>query len=98
MTTVKASSKGEFLLPKEVLDAHGIPEGAEVEVSGGQKQIVLRLVEKAGEADPKSEQKLSVKEFLARRIRYDGPDITDDMIDEAILEEAKRRWNEKNSR
>ena len=93
MTTIKASPKGELLLPKEILDAHDIPEGAEVEVSGGRRQIVLSVVERK-----EREKSLSVEEFLARRPKYDGPPLTQDLIDKAILDEAARRWHEKNSR
>ena len=93
MTKVKMSKDGEFLLPKELMEAHGFVDGAEVEVSGGAKQIVLRLVER-----PAAEKTLTVAEFLARRPVYTGPPITQEMIDQSILEEAKRRWNEKNSR
>ena len=95
MTTIKASSKGELLLTKELLEAHGFSGGAEVEVSGGAKQIVLKLVE-AKQAEPT--KKLTIEEFLARRIRYTGPPLTDEMMSNAIVEEAKRRWDEENSR
>ncbi|CAN7263509.1 hypothetical protein [Rhizobium sp. LjRoot254] len=96
MTTIKATAKGELVLSKELLEAHGITGEAELEVSGGQKQIVLKLVDAQKAAEPK--KTLTVEEFLARRPKYDGPPLTDEMINEAISREAVRRWNEKNSR
>jgi hypothetical protein len=41
--------------------------------------------------------RLTMEEFLAKRIKYDGPPITDEMMWEAIEKEARRRWNAKNS-
>ncbi len=97
MTKVKVSPKGEFLLPKDIMEAHGFTDGAEVEVSGGQQQIVLKLVEQR-QASESGKEKLTVEEFLARRPKYDGPPITQELMDQAILDEAARRWHEKNSR
>lgn len=94
MTTVKANRQGDLVLSKELLDAHGIPEGAEVEVSGGRKEIVLRVVE-AGLPAPEQET-LTIEEFLARIPKYAGPPITQDMIDQAIAEGARERWNKAN--
>jgi hypothetical protein len=94
MTKVKVSPKDELLLPKSMMDAHGFTDGAEVEVSGDANQIVLRLVRGK---DQQSEKTLSVMEFLARRPIYKGPPVTQEMIDQAILDEAEHRWNEKNS-
>jgi len=96
MTTVKANRQGELVLSKELLEAHGIPEGAEVEITGGRKEIVLRPVE----ADhPAPEQgTLTIEEFLAKLPRIKGPPVTDEMIREAIDAEAIRKWDEENSR
>lgn len=96
MTKVKVSPKDEFLLPKAVMEAHGFADGAEVEVSGDGKQIVLKLVDM--QARETGKEKLTVNEFLARRPKYHGPPITQEMIDRAILDETARRWHEKNSR
>jgi bifunctional DNA-binding transcriptional regulator/antitoxin component of YhaV-PrlF toxin-antitoxin module len=91
MTTVKANRQGELVLSRELLEAHGIPEGAEVEISGGRKEIVLRLVE--SNAPSVAAQTLSVEEFLARIPKYSGPPITQEMIDQAIADGAKDRWD-----
>jgi AbrB family looped-hinge helix DNA binding protein len=93
MARTRMSSKGQIVLPKAVRDAHGFGEGTEFEVIDGGKEIVLKPVEKAAAG-----RKLTVEEFLAMRPVYHGPPITDEMIEQAILDEAARRWNEKNSR
>jgi hypothetical protein len=97
MTKVKVSPKDEFLLPKAVMDAHGFVDGAEVEVSGGANQIVLRVVEKAAKS-PDPGQTLTIEEFIERIPRYTGPPITDEAIDEAIAEGARQRWAKANRR
>lgn len=96
MTTIKIkmSKEGTIVLPKEVSDRRGYAAGTEFEVIDGGKDIVLKPVDDKATAPEKT---LTLEEFLARRIPYKGPDITDDMIDEAVLKEAERRWHEKNS-
>ena len=93
MARTRMSSKGQIVLPKAVRDAHGFREGTEFEVIDGGKEIVLKPVETT-----EVRRKLTVKEFLAMRPVYDGPPITEEMIEQAILDEAARRWHEKNSR
>lgn len=93
MTLVKASLKGEFLLPKEVLDAHGFADGAEIEVSGDLQQIVLKLAKKGDET---SERKLTMAEFIARIPKYEGPPVTQELIDQAVADGARERWNKAN--
>lgn len=95
MARTRMSDKGEIVLPQSVRDAHGFAAGAEFEVIAGDREITLRLIETAPETLRK---KLTVEEFVERIPRYDGPPITDAMIEEAVLREAKRRWDEKNSR
>jgi bifunctional DNA-binding transcriptional regulator/antitoxin component of YhaV-PrlF toxin-antitoxin module len=90
MAKVKISPDDVVALPKAVLEAHGIAEGDDVEVTGGRKEVRLTV------AEPK--RKLTVKEFLAMRPRYNGPPITDEMIRDAIDIEARRKWDEENSR
>jgi len=87
MATAKMSKTGAVILPKAVRDAHDLEPGAEFEVIDGGSDITLRLVEGLPEVPKK---KLTVEEFLAMRIPYSGPEITDEMINKAILEEANR--------
>jgi bifunctional DNA-binding transcriptional regulator/antitoxin component of YhaV-PrlF toxin-antitoxin module len=92
MAKVKISPDDVVALPRAVLEAHGIAEGDDVEVTGGRKEVRLTVASSATE--PK--RKLTVEEFLAMRPRYNGPPITDEMIEEAIAEEVRERWERKN--
>jgi antitoxin component of MazEF toxin-antitoxin module len=94
MAKVRISPDDVVALPKAVLEAHGIAEGDDVDVSGGRKEVRLTVASPA--ADP--QRKLTVEEFLAMRPRYKGPPITDEMIRDAIDTEARRKWDEENSR
>ena len=94
MARTRMSSKGQIVLPKAVRDAHGFGEGTEFEVIDGGKEIVLKPVEK-----PAAGRKLTVEEFLDGLPRLRLPvDITDDLIREAIDQEAKRKWDAENGR
>lgn len=96
MARVRISENGSVPLPQAVRDAHGWKPGAELEIVDGGRGVVLQPVE--AEQEVPARKKLTIEEFLAMRPRYEGPPITDEMIEQAVLEEAKRRWDEKNSR
>ena len=97
MARVRISENGSVPLPQAVRDAHGWKPGAELEIVDGGRGVVLQPVE-AEQEIPAKKKTLTIEEFLAMRPKYEGPPITDEMIEQAVLEEAKRRWNEKNSR
>jgi AbrB family looped-hinge helix DNA binding protein len=97
MATAKMSKSGAVILPKAVRDAHGLEAGAEFEVIDGGGEITLRLVEATSEM---SRKRLTIEEFLAMRVQYDGPPITDEMIHKAIdqvvtedWQRLERQWN-----
>ncbi|MBO9194637.1 AbrB/MazE/SpoVT family DNA-binding domain-containing protein [Rhizobium sp. 16-449-1b] len=96
MARVRISENGSVPLPQAVRDAHGWKPGAELEIVDGGRGVVLQPVE--AEQEVPAKKTLTIEEFLAMRPKYDGPPITDEMIEQAVLEEAKRRWDEKNSR
>jgi AbrB family looped-hinge helix DNA binding protein len=89
MATAKMSKTGAVILPKAVRDAHGLEAGAEFEVIDGGSDIMLRPV---GTISDAPEKKLTIEEFLAMRVQYDGPPITDEMIHEAIDQAAIEDW------
>jgi AbrB family looped-hinge helix DNA binding protein len=91
MTTTRLSSKGQLVLPKSVRDARGWEGGTVFDVIDGGKNAVT-LVKR--EADV-SERNLTLAEFRKLVPKYDGPPVTDRMINEAVLAEAKRRWHAK---
>jgi AbrB family looped-hinge helix DNA binding protein len=96
MARVRISENGSVPLPQAVRDAHGWKPGAELEIVDGGRGVVLQPVE--AEQEVPAKKKLTIEEFLAMRPKYEGPPITEEMIEQAVLEEAKRRWDEKNSR
>lgn len=96
MARVRISENGSVPLPQAVRDAHGWKPGAELEIVDGGRGVVLQPVE--AEQEVPAKKTLTIEEFLAMRPKYEGPPITDEMIEQAVLEEAKRRWDEKNSR
>jgi AbrB family looped-hinge helix DNA binding protein len=91
MTTTRLSSKGQLVLPKAVREAHGWHDGTVFDVIDGGKNAVT-LVKREPQA---SERNLTLTEFRKLIPKYDGPPVTDKMINEAVLAEAKRRWHAK---
>lgn len=65
---------------------------AEVEVSRSCDRLAIEPVPPAAPEAEREKKPLTAAEFLAKCIPYDGPPITDEMMEKAILEEAKRRW------
>jgi AbrB family looped-hinge helix DNA binding protein len=91
MATTRLSSKGQLVLPKSVRDARGWEGGTVFDViDGGRNAITLvkREPETAG-------RKMTLQELRKLALKYDGPPVTDKMINEAVLAEAKRRWHAK---
>jgi len=87
----KISDTGEVMLPKALRDAYGLKPGAEIDIADDGNRIVLtpEVVEK-----PRADQrKLTLEEFLAMRVQYDGPPVTDEMMHEAIEQAAIEDWN-----
>ncbi|MBB1250722.1 hypothetical protein [Rhizobium sp. G21] len=91
MAKVKISPDDVVALPRAVLEAHGIAEGDDVEVTGGRKEVRLRVAPTVAEP----QRKLTPDEFVAGLPRYKGPAITDALIEEAIAEEVRERWERK---
>ncbi|MBN9034446.1 MAG: AbrB/MazE/SpoVT family DNA-binding domain-containing protein [Rhizobiales bacterium] len=82
----KISSKGQLVLPKAVRDAHGLAPGSEVDIESTGDAIVLRPRHR------KARRTYTVDE-VAGFLKYDGPPVTLEDMERAILEEAKRKWN-----
>ena len=92
--TTKVSSRGQVVLPASVRAAKNWGPGTELTVVERGDEVVLRKRSKREEKYPP----ITIDEFLARIPKYDGPYITDEMIDQAILDEAARRYRDKNGR
>ncbi len=91
MTTTRLSSKGQLVLPKSVRDARGWEGGTVFDVIDGGRNAVT-LVKREQDAEGR---KMTLEEFRKLALKYDGPPVTDKMIKEAVLAEAKRRWHAK---
>lgn len=89
--TTKLSSKGQVVLPKAVRDANGWTAGTELEVINRGGEVVLRPKSRRSRHFPV----ISLQEFLARIPTREGPQISDEQIEQVVLEEARRRWHAK---
>ncbi len=79
-------------LPRALRDAVGLFPGSEVEITESAGRLIVEPVP-AVSPETVDMRKMAMETLLAKRIRYDGPAITDDMIDQAILDEAQQRWD-----
>lgn len=89
MARVRMSKDGAVVLPQSVRDAHGLTDGAEFEVIDGGREISLRLVQSG---PVPTEAKLTLEEFLAKRVPYDGPPVTDAMMHQSIGRQVREDW------
>lgn len=90
--TVTISEAGSIEIPASVREANGWTAGTELELEEHGRKVVLKP--KAKSRREELFPPITLEEFLARRPKYEGPSITDEMMHEAILKEAKRRWDE----
>lgn len=84
METTRLSSKGQLIIPKAVRDAHGWREGTEFTVEATRDAIVLR---------PKRLFPETTIDEVAGCLKYDGPPVSIEEMDEAIAREARARWD-----
>ncbi|MCW5696812.1 MAG: AbrB/MazE/SpoVT family DNA-binding domain-containing protein [Bauldia sp.] len=87
METTKVSSKGQVVLPKSVRDALDWPPGTNLSVEVKGHSVLLR---------PARTIRPTTIDEVAGSIKYDGPPITLEDMDRAVLEEARARWERKN--
>jgi AbrB family looped-hinge helix DNA binding protein len=67
-TQTKLSAKGQVVIPKEVRDALGWPEGMKLEVTRTGDRVILGPV-----APPR--ERISYEEFRRRVPKYEGPRV-----------------------
>jgi AbrB family looped-hinge helix DNA binding protein len=88
MAMTKLSTKGQIVIPKDVRERAGAIAGAEYDVATDGRVITL-----TPRADYKKRvPSITTEELLARRIRWDGPPITDDDIRQASAKRAVERY------
>ena len=87
----KVSSKGQVVIPKQFRDRLGWVAGTELEIEESADGVFLRP-----KRDPR--RRINLEEFERRRPKYDGPVVSIEEMNQAILDEAARRWREKERR
>jgi AbrB family looped-hinge helix DNA binding protein len=85
MAKTRLSSKGQVIIPKAVRDRHGWQPGAELEVEDRGDAVVLRLA---------TGFRPTTFEEVRGCLKYEGPPVTIEEMDEAIEREARRMWEE----
>jgi AbrB family looped-hinge helix DNA binding protein len=88
MSVTKLSTKGQIVIPKQVRDAAGVTTGTEFDVKADQGVITLT----PKKHDSQYFQPISTEELLARRVKWDGPPVTDEDIKHASADRAVRRF------
>lgn len=91
MARVRLSEDGDLHVPLALREALGLVPGGEVDVTESDGRIIAVPVPAAAE---NGNGPLTMAEFLDRIPVYEGPPIvlTEAVIQEAVLAEAKRRW------
>lgn len=79
VTRTRLSSKGQVVIPKAVRAAHGWQPGVELEVEDRGDGVVLR------QAKPFPPTRF---EEVRGCLKYDGPPLTIEEMDEAVMHEA----------
>jgi AbrB family looped-hinge helix DNA binding protein len=85
MAKTRLSSKGQVIIPKAVRDRHGWQPGVELEVEDRGDAVVLRLA---------TSFRPTTFEEVRGCLKYEGPPVTIEEMDEAIDREARRMWEE----
>jgi bifunctional DNA-binding transcriptional regulator/antitoxin component of YhaV-PrlF toxin-antitoxin module len=88
MAMTRMSSKGQVVIPKPIRDQAGGQVGREYIVATDGEVITLTPRQAKTTLSPR----LSTQELLARRVRWNGTPITDDMISGASAEAAAQRF------
>ncbi len=88
MTLTKLSTKGQVVIPKDVRDRADASPGTLYEVATDGRVITLT---------PKTDYRkhfppITTEELLAKRLKWDGPLITDDDIKRASADRAVKRF------
>jgi AbrB family looped-hinge helix DNA binding protein len=73
------------IIPKAVRDRHGWQPGIELEVEDRGDVVVLR---------PAQQFPSTTFEEVRGCLKYDGPPVTIEEMDEAVAREARRMWEE----
>ena len=83
----RLSAKGQVVIPKAVRERLQWREGADLEVIETASGVLLRP------SAPKRER-ITIDVFRRRHPPQPGPALTLEQMDEAVMREARRRYNE----
>ena len=81
---VTLSSKGQIVIPKDVRDALGWPEGQKLVVRRSGERAIIEPVEARRE-------RIGYDEFRRRLPGYDGPSVSVEEMDAAIAQMWRQR-------
>jgi bifunctional DNA-binding transcriptional regulator/antitoxin component of YhaV-PrlF toxin-antitoxin module len=100
MARVRLSEAGDLHVPLALRETLGLVAGGELDLTARDGKLIVAPVSGDVVETPVG-RRLSIDALLAKRIPYNGPPLTDEVINRAILHEAKRRfervqrqWNE----
>lgn len=82
MARTRLSSKGQVIIPKPVRERHGWSSGVELEVEDRGDAVVLRAI--------RPFPRTTIAQVRGC-LKYRGPRITIEQMDEAVRAEARRR-------
>jgi AbrB family looped-hinge helix DNA binding protein len=94
MAATRISTKGQVVIPKEVREQAGARPGREYDVVV--EGEVIKLTPKRSRLD--ALPRLTIAEFLARRIPVAGASISDERIRDAAIERAIERFERSSGR
>jgi AbrB family looped-hinge helix DNA binding protein len=84
----KLSAKGQVVIPKPVRDRLCWEEGAALEVVERADGVLLRAAQTG-------RKRITMEEFKKRVPAYEGPPVSLEDMDRAVLKEAARRYRTK---
>ena len=85
MAKTRLSSKGQVIIPKAVRDRHGWQPGVELDIEDRDDAVVLRLA---------SPFPATTFDEVRGCLKYDGPPVTMEEMDEAVARETRRMLEE----
>jgi AbrB family looped-hinge helix DNA binding protein len=93
--TTRSSTKGQVVIPKDIRERAGMKPGIIYDVANDGAVITLTPRQQSEGFDWTP---ISVDELLARRVRYHGPPVTDELIRDAAAEAAVERFERSKQR
>lgn len=87
METTKLSSKGQVIIPKHIRESHHWDTGLELQVIEFEGGILLK---------PKAPFEKTCISDVAGCLQYTGPRKTDEDIQEAMKQAARKAWRDSN--